>query len=74
VGRLDQELLLLLLEHRERELRPRDPDLPLDAWAHDYRFDRRKLTKAHKAAFVDPTNPQSHPARRLLQSSRNQLL
>jgi hypothetical protein len=44
VGRLDQEMLL---EHRERELRPRDPGLLLDAWAHDYRFDRHDVLNAH---------------------------
>jgi hypothetical protein len=44
VGRLDQELLL---EHRERELRPRDPNLLLDAWAHDYRFDRHDILRCH---------------------------
>lgn len=44
VGRLDQELLL---EHRERELRPRDAGLLLDAWAHDYRFDRHHILRCH---------------------------
>lgn len=44
VRRLDEELLL---EHRERELRPRDPDLLLDAWAQDYRFDRHDIIPGH---------------------------
>jgi Transcriptional regulator, AbiEi antitoxin, Type IV TA system len=44
VRRLDQELLL---EHRERELRPRDPNLLLNAWAHDYRFDRHDILRCH---------------------------
>lgn len=44
VRRLDDELLL---EHRERELRPRDPDLLLDAWAEDYRFDRHDIVIGH---------------------------
>jgi hypothetical protein len=33
IRRLDEELLL---DRRERELRPRDPGLLLDAWAQDY--------------------------------------
>lgn len=37
----------LLLERRERELRPRDPDLLLDAWAQDYRFDRHQAVLGH---------------------------
>jgi Transcriptional regulator, AbiEi antitoxin, Type IV TA system len=44
VRRLNEELLL---EHRERELRPRDPDLLLDAWAQDYRFDRHDIILGH---------------------------
>jgi hypothetical protein len=36
-----------LLERRERELRPRDPDLLLDAWAQDYRFDRHQSVLGH---------------------------
>jgi Transcriptional regulator, AbiEi antitoxin, Type IV TA system len=44
VRRLDEDLLL---EHRERELRPRDPDLLLDAWAQDYRFDRHDIIAGH---------------------------
>jgi Transcriptional regulator, AbiEi antitoxin, Type IV TA system len=44
VGRLDQEMLL---EQRGRELRPRDPGLLLDAWAHDYRFDRHDILSCH---------------------------
>jgi hypothetical protein len=44
VKRLDGEALL---ERRERELRPRDPDLLLDAWAQDYRFDRHQVVFGH---------------------------
>jgi hypothetical protein len=44
VRRLDEELLL---ERRDRELRPRDPDLLLDAWAQDYRFDRHDTITGH---------------------------
>ena len=44
VKRLDDEDLL---ERRERELRPRDPDLLLDAWAQDYRFDRHHAVLGH---------------------------
>lgn len=44
VGRLDGEALL---ERRERELRPRDPALLLDAWAQDYRFDRHQAIFGH---------------------------
>lgn len=44
VRRLDEELLL---ERRDRELRPRDPDLLLDAWAQDYRFDRHDAVASH---------------------------
>lgn len=36
-----------LLERRERQLRPRDPDLLLDAWAQDYRFDRHQIVLGH---------------------------
>lgn len=36
-----------LLESRERELRPRDPDLLLDAWAQEYRFDRHQAVFGH---------------------------
>lgn len=36
-----------LLERHERELRPRDPDLLLDAWAQDYRFDRHQVIFGH---------------------------
>jgi hypothetical protein len=36
-----------LLERREQELRPRDPDLLLDAWAQDYRFDRHQVVLGH---------------------------
>jgi hypothetical protein len=36
-----------LLDRRERELRPRDPDLLLDAWAQDYRFDRHHAVFGH---------------------------
>jgi hypothetical protein len=44
VRRLDDEALL---ERRERELRPRDPALLLDAWAQDYRFDRHHPVFGH---------------------------
>ncbi|CAN5632778.1 hypothetical protein BH20ACT23_BH20ACT23_01930 [soil metagenome] len=44
VRRLDEELLL---DHRGRELRPRDPGLMLDAWAEDYRFDRHDVVAGH---------------------------
>lgn len=44
VRRLDDEFLL---ERRERELRPRDPDLLLDAWAQDYRFDSHDILPGH---------------------------
>lgn len=44
VRRLDDELLL---EHRERELRPHDPDLLLDAWAEDYRFGGHDIVQGH---------------------------
>lgn len=44
VRRLDEELLL---ERRDRELRPRDPDLLIDAWAQDYRFDRHETVVGH---------------------------
>lgn len=44
VRRLDEELLL---ERRERELRPRDPDLLLDAWEQDYRFDGHDIVTGH---------------------------
>lgn len=44
VRRLDEELLL---DHRARELRPRDPGLLLDAWAGDYSFDRHDIVTGH---------------------------
>ena len=44
VRRLDDEFLL---ERRDRDLRPRDPDLLLDAWAQDYRFDRHDILPGH---------------------------
>lgn len=44
VRRLDAELLL---QRQERELRPRDPDLLLDAWAQDYRFDSHDILPTH---------------------------
>lgn len=44
VRRLDAEMLL---ERRDRELRPRNPDLLLDAWAQDYRFDRHDILAGH---------------------------
>jgi hypothetical protein len=36
-----------LLERRDKELRPRDPDLLLDAWAQEYRFDRHDAIAGH---------------------------
>lgn len=44
VRRLDEEFLL---ERRKRELRPRDPDLLLDAWAQDYRFNGHDILPGH---------------------------
>lgn len=44
VRRLEDELLI---ERRELELRPRDPDLLLDAWAGEYRFDRHDVLSCH---------------------------
>jgi len=44
VRRLDEELLL---ERRERELRPRDPERLLDAWAQDYRFTHHDVLTCH---------------------------
>lgn len=44
VRRLDDEFLL---ERRGRELCPRDPDLLLDAWAQDYRFDGHDILPGH---------------------------
>jgi hypothetical protein len=44
VRRLDDEALL---ERRDRELRPRDPDLLLDAWAQAYHFDRHDAIAGH---------------------------
>jgi hypothetical protein len=36
-----------LLRQRDRELRPRDPSLLLDAWAADYRFDHHDIVLGH---------------------------
>jgi hypothetical protein len=44
VRRLDEEFLL---ERRDRQLRPRDPDLLLDAWAQDYRFSGHDILPGH---------------------------
>lgn len=44
VRRLGDELLL---DSHDREVRPRDPGLLLDAWADDYRFDRHDVVAAH---------------------------
>jgi hypothetical protein len=44
VRRLDEDELL---DHRDSEFRPRDPDLLLDAWADDYRFDRHDVVVGH---------------------------
>jgi hypothetical protein len=44
VRRLEGEQLLA---RRKRELRPRDPNLLLDAWAQDYRFDGHDILSGH---------------------------
>jgi hypothetical protein len=44
VHRLDDDRLL---ERDSARLRPRDPDLLLDAWADDYRFDRHDIIIGH---------------------------
>lgn len=44
VRRLDDDALLARDGSR---LRPRDPDLLLDAWAQDYRFDRHDIVTGH---------------------------
>lgn len=44
VRRLDEEALL---ERRDKELRPRNPDLLLDAWGQEYRFDRHDAIAGH---------------------------
>ncbi len=44
VRRLDADALL---DREHNRLRPRDPDLLLDAWADDYRFDRHDLVVGH---------------------------
>ncbi len=44
VRRLDDDALL---ERDGSRLRPRDPDLLLDAWADDYRFDRHDILTGH---------------------------
>jgi DNA-binding Lrp family transcriptional regulator len=44
VRRLEDEKLL---ERDHKEVRPRDPDLMLDAWVDDYRFDRHRLVVGH---------------------------
>jgi hypothetical protein len=44
VRRLEEEALL---ERRDKELRPRDPDLLLDSWAQEYRFDRHDAITGH---------------------------
>lgn len=44
VRRLDEEELL---ERRGPELRPREPDLLLDAWAEDYNYDRHDSISGH---------------------------
>ncbi len=36
-----------LLDRDAGQLRPRDPDLLLDAWADDYRFDRHDIVTGH---------------------------
>src|ERR1700677_1820338 len=44
VRRLDEELLI---ERNGHQLRPQDPGLLLDAWAHDYRFDGHDILPCH---------------------------
>lgn len=44
VRRLDDDNLL---DHRVAELRARDPEVLLDAWADAYRFDRHDIVAAH---------------------------
>jgi hypothetical protein len=44
VRRLDSDALL---ERDGSRLRPRDPDLLLDAWADDYRFERHDIIAGH---------------------------
>jgi hypothetical protein len=44
VHRLEDERLI---ERQGKQLRPRDPDLLLDAWADDYRLDRHKQVFGH---------------------------
>lgn len=44
VRRLDEAALL---ERRDKELRPRDPNLLLDAWAQEYRFNRHDAISGH---------------------------
>jgi len=44
VRRLDDDQLL---ERDGSHLRPREPDLLLDAWADDYRFDRHDIVTGH---------------------------
>ena len=44
VRRLEDEMLL---ERRGLELRPRDPDVLLDAWAQDYRFEGHDILRGH---------------------------
>jgi hypothetical protein len=46
VRRLNEELLL---ERRERELRPRDPARLLDAWTQDYRFTHHDILAGHRS-------------------------
>lgn len=48
VSRVVKRLLVdRLLEQRENELRPRDPDALLDAWEDQYRFDRHEILRGH---------------------------
>ena len=48
VRRLDQEFYVALNE--ERAVRPRDPNLLLDAWRDAYDFNRHRIIKGHVAA------------------------
>lgn len=36
-----------LIEGRDGEVRPRDPEALLDAWADEYRFDRHEIVRGH---------------------------
>lgn len=63
VRRLDEELLL---EHRDREFRPRDADLLLDAWAQDYRFERHDILPGHLSGSGIEVARRRQPANSVL--------